>query len=171
MSEQGLHIRPAVPQDISTIEPIYADARRYMAENGNPNQWVDGYPNTAQIQSDLQNGNLYVCTGAENTIVGVFCFFVGIEPDYLRIYEGSWLAEGPYGVIHRIAVGAHQRGVASFCLAYAFDQCGNLRIDTHRDNIPMQKTLAKNGFIPCGIIYTRNGSERIAFQKTEKGNG
>lgn len=165
MDETSLHIRPAKPEDISAIEVIYADARRYMAENGNPNQWTDGYPNIDQVQSDLNNGNLYVCYDSYNTIVGVFCFFVGIEPDYLRIYEGSWLAEGPYGVIHRIAVGAHQRGVASACLSYAFSRCGNLRIDTHRDNIPMQKTLARNGFTPCGIIYTRSGSERIAFQK------
>lgn len=165
MDETSLHIRPAKPEDISAIEVIYADARRYMAENGNPNQWTDGYPGIDQIQSDLRKENLYVCVDPDGVIVGVFCFFVGEEPDYLRIYAGNWLSDGPYGVIHRIAVGAHQRGVASACLGYAFSRCGNLRIDTHRDNLPMQKTLVKNGFTPCGIIYTRNGGERIAFQK------
>lgn len=165
MTENALHIRHARPEDIDSIEAIYANARRYMAENGNPNQWTDGYPNREQVQSDLANERLYVCIDDSGCIAAVFCFFVGVEPDYLRIYDGSWLKDGPYGVIHRIAVGAHRRGVASACLGYAFSRCGNLRIDTHRDNIPMQKALAKNGFLPCGIIYTRNGGERIAFQK------
>lgn len=171
MTENALHIRHAKPEDIGDIETIYANARRYMAENGNPNQWVNGYPDIVQVREDLDNGNLYVCVGSDDTIVGVFCYFQGVEPDYLKIYQGSWLADGPYGVIHRIAVGAHQKGVASACIAYAFSRCGNLRIDTHRDNLPMQRTLARNGFTPCGIIYTKYGGERIAFQKTQKGNG
>ena len=41
----------------------------------------------------------------------------------------------------------------------------SIRIDTHRDNIPMQKMLNKNGFIYCGIIYLLDGKERFAFEK------
>lgn len=29
----------------------------------------------------------------------------------------------------------------------------------------MQHVLEKNGFTRCGIIFTEDGSERIAFQK------
>ena len=43
----------------------------------------------------------------------------------------------------------------------------SIRIDTHKDNIPMQRALAKHGFIKCGIIHLANGDERIAFQKSE----
>jgi hypothetical protein len=32
----------------------------------------------------------------------------------------------------------------------------------------MQNMLAKNGFVPCGIIRVENGSERIAYQYTKK---
>ena len=42
----------------------------------------------------------------------------------------------------------------------------NVRADTHKDNITMQNMLAKNGFVPCGIIHVENGSERIAYQYT-----
>ena len=38
-------------------------------------------------------------------------------------------------------------------------------LDTHRDNIPMQKVLARNDFTYCGIIYLENGDERLAFNK------
>lgn len=50
----------------------------------------------------------------------------------------------------------------------ALAQCGNIRIDTHRNNIPMQKTLIKNGYRVCGTIYLENGDERIAFQKEQE---
>jgi hypothetical protein len=29
----------------------------------------------------------------------------------------------------------------------------------------MQKSLAKNGFVRCGIIHLANGDERIAYQR------
>ena len=84
---------------------------------------------------------------------------------YVRIYEGQWLNEAPYGVVHRITSDGTIRGAASFCLNWAFNKCGNLKIDTHRDNIVMQHLLDKNGFKYCGVVYLENGSERIAYQK------
>lgn len=160
-------IQRAVEADIPRIREIYAEARRFMAANGNPTQWTDGYPREEQIRRDLKLEQLYVCR-EDGRIVGVFCYFLGNEPDYREIFEGAWLQDSPYGVVHRIAVVTGSRGVGSDCLHYAFSRCGNLRIDTHRDNIPMQKLLAKNGFQRCGIIYlTKDGSERIAYQKTQ----
>ena len=50
---------------------------------------------------------------------------------------------------------------------WAFGQCGNLKIDTHRDNVVMQNMLKKNGFQSCGIIHVQDGSERLAYQKTK----
>ena len=40
-----------------------------------------------------------------------------------------------------------------------------ISIDTHKDNLIMQKFLSKNGFDRCGIIYVEDGTERIAYQK------
>ena len=58
------------------------------------------------------------------------------------------------------------KGAGSFCINYAYNQCKHLRIDTHEDNIPMQKLLEKNNFVKCGIIYVgENKSPRIAFEK------
>ena len=44
----------------------------------------------------------------------------------------------------------------------------SIKIDTHRDNISMQKAVLKNDFKKCGIIYLEDGSERIAFEKVMK---
>ena len=159
------NIRPATEGDLPAICAIYDSAREFMAKNGNPNQWQGGYPSMEIIRSDLQKQQLFVCTDADS-IIAVFCYFFGAEPDYRIIYQGQWQNDTPYGVVHRIASAAKQQGVASFCLEYAISRCGNLRIDTHRDNTPMQKMLEKNGFQRCGIIHCSHGGERIAYQKT-----
>lgn len=163
---ENLIIRPASEQDLPAILDIYEQARQYMRQNGNMLQWNDGYPAPSVLQEDIRLSRLYVCTDT-NQIVGVFCFFIGTDPTYLHIYDGNWLNDQSYGVIHRIAVSAHRRGIASHCFEYCISRCGNLKIDTHRDNIPMQRSLVKNGFTRCGIIYLENGDERIAYQKVQ----
>ena len=45
------------------------------------------------------------------------------------------------------------------------NNAASIRVDTHRDNLPMQRMLQKNGFIYCGIIYLADGKERFAFEK------
>lgn len=161
-----MQIRHTNPEDIGAVLALYENARRFMAQNGNPNQWIDGYPGRDQLETDMACGGSYVCTDG-GKIVGTFFFVVGEEPNYQRIENGRWLNDRPYGVVHRITSSAGTRGVASFCLDWCFSQWGNIRIDTHRDNIPMQKTLAKNGYHFCGTIYLPDGSERIAFQKEQ----
>ncbi len=159
-----MNIETATVGDIDQIEKIYADARAYMRENGNLEQWQGGYPSREIIENDINENRLYLVK-EKDEILGVFCFFLGNDPTYDKIYGGEWLNDKPYGVIHRIAVSAHRKGVASFCFEHCFNICKNLKIDTHRDNAPMRKSLIKNGFTECGIIYLLSGDERIAFQR------
>lgn len=161
-----MQIRHATAEDLAFILPIYDHARTYMRENGNPTQWGDSYPDEDTLREDIACNRLFVCVEGEE-ILGVFCYFFGEDPTYKKIYEGGWKNGLPYGVLHRIAVTSHRSGVASFCYDYCFSQCKNLKIDTHRNNIPMQRSLAKNGFSYCGIIYLESGDERLAYQKTE----
>lgn len=159
-----MEIRKTTCDDLETVIEIYAQARKFMRENGNPNQWINGYPTRDMIEEDIREGCSYVCLD-EHQIVGVFRYTIGTDPTYLKIYEGSWLNEELYGVVHRIAVSSHKKGVASYCLNWCLNKCRNLRIDTHRDNHVMQNMLKKNGFSYCGIIYLEDGDERLAFQK------
>ena len=159
-----MKIRKATLSDLAQIVEIYARARAYMKENGNPDQWKDHYPPTELILDDIEQGNCYLCMSV-GEIYGVFYYRMGEDPTYSYIEDGEWLNNEPYGVIHRIAVAKHGRGVATFCFDYAFSQCGNLKIDTHAENLPMQKALAKNGFSRCGTVYLEDGDARIAYQK------
>ena len=159
-----MFIRKAEPKDLAKIKKIYSLAKDYMRKNGNPNQWKGDYPNEIDAQEDISNGIGYVCEdGGE--VVAVFAFKIGVEPTYNKIFEGKWLNDLPYAFMHRIAVLKHGKGIVDFCFKECFKLFPNLKIDTHRDNIPMQKVLKRNGFSYCGIIYLENGEERLAFQK------
>lgn len=159
-------IRPATLSDLESLLTIYETARQFMRESGNLNQWTGGYPPASLVTQDIQNGNSFVCE-EDGQILGVFCYFDGPDPTYDYI-EGAWLNDRPYGVIHRIAVAAHRRGVAAACYDWALTRCDDLRIDTHADNKPMQRSLQKYGFTPCGTIYLANGDPRIAYQKSNE---
>lgn len=160
-------VRPAVPGDVDMLAIIYDAARHYMRENGNMSQWTGGYPSREVTLGDIDARRLFCTVTPEDDILGVFCFFVGYEPTYNRIYNGEWSADVPYGVIHRIAVapGAHGRGIAALCFEYAKEHApdGYVRIDTHADNRPMQSALAKNGFTYRGMIYLADKSPRLAY--------
>ena len=162
----SLEIRLLGDEDIAECERIYAEARAFMRESGNATQWSGGYPGREVLLDDVAKKRLYGVFDGERQI-GVFCFFIGVDPTYVRIYEGEWLTGGEYGVIHRIAVSrdAHGKGVAHLCFGFAEARAKSVRIDTHRDNIPMQRSLAKYGFKRCGIIYLQSGDERIAYEK------
>lgn len=159
-----MKIRKAVMGEIDLLMEKYRDARRFMREHGNPDQWGNNYPPRKIVEKDVQEGNCYVCE-EEGRIVGVFYYRKGRDADYAVIEEGQWLSDAPYGVVHRIVSDGTVKGTASFCLSWAFGQCGNLRIDTHRDNKVMQKLLRKNGFSYCGLIHIEDGSERLAYRK------
>ena len=156
-------IQKATAAQLPDILALYAKARLFMAENGNPDQWGTAYPPEEMIRRDMENGKCYV-NMRDGKLCAVFYFAVEEDSTYGYI-EGAWLNSRPYGVIHRIAVGENGKGVAAECFRFAYERCQNLRIDTHEKNIPMQRCLAKNGFSRCGIIYLEDGDPRIAYQK------
>ena len=162
-------IQKSTGRDIDRMMEIYAHSRAFMAAHGNPNQWgPTRWPPRALIEQDIREGHSYVCLDDDGGIVGTFFFIQGpdIEPTYRDITGGAWLDDSPYGVVHRIASDGSRRGVGAFCLNWAFDRCGHMRIDTHGDNAVMQNLLKKLGFTHCGTIYVEEDDyPRLAFEK------
>ena len=68
-------------------------------------------------------------------------------------------------MLHRIASSGKFPGMVQFCTDWCLEQYSNLKIDTHRDNRPMQDALMRCGFRYCGVIVIEDGSERLAYQK------
>ena len=152
-----MFIRVAKASDLDKILAIYEDARSFMRSTNNPNQWRTGYPPKELICSDISEGALMVVEdGGE--ILAVFFSAYGKDKTYAKIYEGEWGTDEPCGIIHRVAVSASARGkgVFSFIAKSMLEKYGALRIDTHENNIPMQKALSSAGFTKRGIIYLKD---------------
>ena len=125
-------VRKATWEDLPVIERLYANARKFMAETGNPNQWGNTTPVTSLLEDDISKGLLFVMIH-ENIIHGVFYFYIGMDPTYGVIEDGQWTSDTPYGTIHREAADG-SGGVFSAVLAYAMGRNPHVRIDTHADN-------------------------------------
>lgn len=155
--------RAATENDLPRILEIYERARKFMRENGNATQWAGGYPQLEMLKDDIKNQQLFVYE--ENDVIqGVFAFIIGEDATYKIIENGAWLSDTTYGTIHRIASSGEVRGVFAKSIEFCKSKCPHLRIDTHSDNFPMQHLVTKNGFQKCGIIYTYDGSPRLAFE-------
>lgn len=160
-------IRLAKTEDIDKCLEIFTIARKFMRASGNLTQWPDTYPNYDVLSDDIEKRELFVFE-ENGRVHGVFAFILGEDPTYTFIENGAWISDSPYGTIHRIASDGTVKNIFSQCLDFCKQRIQHLRIDTHEDNQPMQHVIKKHGFKYCGIIYTNNGSPRLAFEYLEK---
>lgn len=158
-------IRLSTAEDIDRIMEVYESAKEYMRSKGNFGQWSGGYPDKKSILTDIANCNHYLAEDVDGCLLMVFSFIQGEDPTYKKIEKGNWLNDKPYGTIHRIASSGRIGGMLKACVDYCKELNDNIRIDTHAHNSPMLNALNKLEFKFCGIIYTGDGSPRLAFQK------
>ena len=156
-------VRTACMADLPRILEIYAYARQFMAQTGNPHQWGKTNPPREVLEDDISRELLHVVE--EKTIIrGVFFFSMEEDPTYIAIYDGRWESNAPYGTIHRIASDG-SGGIFAAALNWCLSRCRHLRIDTHHDNKVMQHVVEKHGFTRRGIIYIADGTPRIAYER------
>lgn len=159
-------IRHSTIDDLPAILSLRDQAREIMRSYGNTFQWPDGYPRDDMFLKDIELGGSHVILDEAGNIVGTFALLPSPEVTYNKIYDGQWLDNEPYHVIHRIASTPDSHGVLDALLDYCERQVDNIRIDTHEANIIMRKGLERRGYHYCGIIYLLDGNARMAFQKT-----
>lgn len=167
-----IQIRKSEIEDIPKIMEIISQAMESLKRRG-VDQWQNGYPNEAAIKGDIAKNISYVACVTERgqeRIVGTAAISFEPESTYLNIYDGGWQEEAPYVVIHRIATAEDMKGqgVAGSLMDYARRLCRMqgvkwMRIDTHRDNLVMQKFLEKQGFMQCGSITLEDGTHRFGY--------
>ena len=158
-----MHIRKAEMRDLDDLRRIYAAARQWMSENGNPTQWGDTWPPEEVYVEDIGLGRSYVIE-EDGRVHAVFALILGDDPTYSYIEGGAWLDDEPYGTIHRIASDGELHGVFQAAVDHSLGIIGNLRVDTHADNAVMHHAIRKAGFARCGIIYIDDGTPRTAYQ-------
>jgi ribosomal protein S18 acetylase RimI-like enzyme len=96
------------------------------------------------------------------------------DENYYEI-NGNWLTNDKYASIHRIAISNnyHYKGIGVKMLLEAEAIVKNkkvysIKIDTHKKNIPMSKTIEKAGYKYCGIITLKRSNIdnlRNAYEK------
>ena len=168
-----MEFKLATTSDVDEIMNIIKVSQEYFKEQG-IDQWQNNYPNERVIEEDIKNKSSYVLK-EDNQVLGTAMVSFSGEKNYDKIYDGDWVSNTDYAVIHRIAVHFNQRGtgLSSIFLEKIEELCKNekipsIKVDTHRANMPMQKLLLKNGYKYCGIIYLDSGDERLAYEKLLK---
>ena len=132
-------------------------------------QWQDGYPNEAVVQKDIERGIGYVLT-IDDTIAGYTAILFNDEPAYDDL-KGTWLSNGDFAVVHRIAISDEHlgQGLAQKIMLFTEDialqhNIFSVKVDTNFDNIPMLRIFEKLGYTYCGEVTFRGGI-RKAFEK------
>ncbi|MGL5786549.1 MAG: GNAT family N-acetyltransferase [Bacteroidales bacterium] len=163
-----LSYRKSKTEDIPFIMSVINEAQAYFKNKG-IDQWQNGYPNDDSILCDITAGHSYVFLIDNRVIATAMISFDG-ETTY-DLIDGKWLNNEPYAVVHRIAVcsGLKGKNIAGSILDIVRklseqNNICNIRVDTHRENLSMQRVLEKWGFTYCGIIYLKDGAERLAYQ-------
>ena len=159
----GYRLRPAAMDEIPVIWEIILQAKAQMYREGK-HQWDENYPTVPILEHDVRKGWGYVLVPSENDsdIIAYGAVVFDGEPAYNGLWDGQWLSEQPYVVLHRLAVAdrwkrqgmavRYSRGIRSF------------KVDTNYDNFYMQRVFSSLGFTYCGRIRYDAG-ERMAYEK------
>ena len=168
-----LQYRNARLTDLPVMMKMVEEAKEGFRKR-NINQWQKGEPSTQGLTEAIKKNVVHVLE-ENGEVLGMITVVSGPVADY-AVIDGAWLNDAPYAAFHRVCVSeAHKgRGLAANLFSYSEALAkekgiNNIRIDTHPDNLSMQKALAKNGYTFCGKITLCTGSEagdpRFAYQK------
>ena len=123
-------LRPAAVTELAAIWEIILQAKAQMYREGK-HQWDENYPTVPILENDVRRGWGYVLvpekdtpvqnvydeatpffndhTGTDNgtsrqDIIAYGAVVFDGEPAYKGLWDGQWLSEQPYVVLHRLAV-------------------------------------------------------------------
>ena len=154
-----MNYRTAQTADLPAMMKMVEEAKEGFRAR-NIDQWQKGEPNEQGLTEGIEKSVVHVLE-ENGEVLGMITVVPGPEADY-AVIDGAWLNDEPY-----FALAA---SLFSYSEAFAKEKgVRNIRIDTHPDNLSMQKALAKNGYTFCGKITLCSGSEagdpRFAYQK------
>ena len=164
-------VRKTTHDDVLAAEAVLDDGRRALAQMDIP-QWQGEYPNSIDVEDDIEHGRGYVAVDDEGTVLGTLAFTMDGEPTY-DVIDGAWLTQSTSDAATYSAAAA-RKGVMSALFdaveTMAREQgAASVRIDTHRANVRMRGLACKRGYTECGVITLPYEHEadptRIAYEK------
>lgn len=165
-----MEFRLAKEVDREKIEKIYEDGSLKLKSLG-INQWQGNEkPNLNNFSNLNENKIIYVLEDKE-IIVSTLIIYDKDE-DYENNLVGTWNSPKPYVALHRIATlsGARKKGygrkIIEFAENYAKENnFKSVRVDTHRENKPMQNLLSSMEYNFVGLVFLDGKRERFAYEK------
>ena len=152
-------IRLACYEDLNDVVKVIDDAKALFKGEGS-DQWqdTDNYPNFNTMLKDYEKQELYVKI-IDGKVAGCIVLSKTKEEAYNLIYDGAWLTDGDYLVIHRLAVAKefYRTGVAKELIEYVIgvtksENVNSIRVDTKIENIRMINLLSSFNFKIVGKI-------------------
>lgn len=166
-AEENMILRLAVAEEAEKCYQCIEDARAYHKSMGFE-QWHPDYPTLETIKNDIKDGIGFVFSDSDK-FFGYACIITGDEPAY-HVIDGEWKTNLPYAVVHRMAFSESSRGKGlsknafSLIKNYCNQQKINaIRVDTQKENRPMQHILKREGFAYCGLV-TFDGGPKLAYE-------
>lgn len=155
-------IKLASKVDLAIVANLASVVRTDMLNSG-LNQWLGNYPAYENFYEDFLKEGLYVYF-ADKTIIGS----ISILPENDEAYkEVIWESDNAL-VVHRILVNPNYQGqgigkeLINFSIQKGLNEgYSAIKIDTHPDNLKMQKMLKTLGFIYRGYLASIN---RLAYE-------
>jgi ribosomal protein S18 acetylase RimI-like enzyme len=167
-----MNIRIAEATDEDRIQAVLESGRAFLQSQG-LSQWQDGYGPSLYVGEDIANNWGYVCVAQDGVIYGYATLVDGVDEGYANIKDGCWdSSHERYISIHSVAIDAGFRGKGFAdpfmrgLIEIAWDRgFRDIRIDTHPQNIIMQKVISRCGFIYRGMVeYAIPDGKRKAYQ-------
>ncbi len=159
--------------EIARVMDIINDAKALLKNTSK--QWQNGYPNEASMRQDIKNGYLFGIY-EEAELLAISAMILDEDENYSYIEDGAWQIPSSSSdlVVHRVAVKKehYRRSLAKKMLECAKEYarengCKSIKMDTHKDNIPMRRLLEGEGFSYRGIIYIKHdetNNARVAYE-------
>ena len=152
-------LRAAALSEVELAMDIINQAKAHLRAQG-IDQWQTGYPDRDCLERDVRTGKGYFLE-EDGIPLGYLCVDFDGEPAYEAL-EGEWLTDGPYVVVHRMAVadGECGKGVAAEFLRHAEEMArergiGAFRIDTNHDNRPLLRLLERRAAVRAELAALR----------------
>ncbi|MGY0836468.1 GNAT family N-acetyltransferase [Aerococcus urinaeequi] len=166
----GLALRGSVESDMTQLTCMLEDAIALLAMNS-IDQWQNGTISREILLDAIMHDQAFVWEQRDSGGIAGFCVLDTYDELYENLVEGEWIVSGSYLAIHRVMVSKHLRGSKVTTQMFLdikkmgiLNNIDALRIDTHPDNIMMQKTLKRNGFVRTGLLYMPSGSPRYTYE-------
>ena len=155
-------IRQAIIDDLNEISILAQKVREDMLSHG-LNQWIGNYPEYNDFYKDLKNNGLYVLE-KDNEIIGSITILIENEKAYKEVIWNTSKAL----VVHRVIVNPkyQKKGFGKMLIDFSISKALKegfeaVKIDTHPDNLKMQRLLKSLDFSYRGYLTSIN---RLAFE-------